>query len=118
MAYRRGRRKREARESFEAAIAEFTSLGAAAFADRARAELARTGGRVGSSAELTPTELRVAHLAARGHTNRVIADAMFISPKTVEANLARAYRKLGITNRAQLATTMARLPDQDGGPPA
>ncbi|SNT25423.1 AAA ATPase domain-containing protein [Asanoa hainanensis] len=111
MAHRRGRRKREARAALETAAAEFTALGAAAFADRAAAELTRTTGRTASATELTPTELRVARLAAQGQTNRAIADALFISPKTVEANLARAYRKLGITNRAQLAVTMTRLPD-------
>ncbi|MEV4532815.1 LuxR C-terminal-related transcriptional regulator [Asanoa sp. NPDC049518] len=111
MAHRRGRRKREARAALETAAAEFTALGAAAFADRATAELTRTTGRTTAATELTPTELRVARLAAEGQTNRAIADALFISPKTVEANLARAYRKLGITNRAQLAVTMTRLAD-------
>ncbi|MEV0715404.1 AAA family ATPase [Asanoa sp. NPDC050611] len=111
IAHRRGRRKREARTALEAAAAEFTALGAAAFAERATAELARTPGRAASSTmELTPTELRVARLAAAGQTNRAIADALFISPKTVEANLARAYRKLGITNRAQLAIAMIQVP--------
>ncbi|GIF53582.1 AAA ATPase-like protein [Asanoa ferruginea] len=110
MAHRRGRRKREARTALETAAAEFTALGAAAFAERTRAELARTVGRTISATELTPTESRVARLAAEGQTNRAIADALFISPKTVEANLARAYRKLGITNRAQLAVAMTRMP--------
>ncbi|HYY11374.1 MAG TPA: helix-turn-helix transcriptional regulator, partial [Kineosporiaceae bacterium] len=77
-------------------------LGAAAFADRARAELARVGARPAPDGSLTPTEERVARLAAQGRTNRAIADALFISQKTVEANLARVYTKLGIANRAQL----------------
>ena len=109
MAHRRARRRREAREALDAAIAEFTAIGAAAFADRARAELARISGRAATATDLTPTELRVARLAGQGQTNRAIADALFISPKTVEANLARAYRKLGITNRAQLAATILKL---------
>ncbi|GIF76561.1 hypothetical protein Asi02nite_60790 [Asanoa siamensis] len=114
MAHRRGRRKREARVALEAAAAEFTALGAAGFAERAAAELARTTGRPpGSTLDLTPTELRVARLAATGQTNRAIADALFISPKTVEANLARAYRKLGIANRAQLAVEMLKLGSSD-----
>ena len=51
---------------------------------------------------LTPSELRVAELAASGMTNRDVAAALFISPKTVEANLARIYRKLSINSRAEL----------------
>ena len=57
--------------------------------------------------ELTPTERRVAELAATGLTNREVASAAFMSPKTVEANLARVYRKLGIASRAELGARMA-----------
>ncbi|MFG3709032.1 response regulator transcription factor [Micromonospora sp. NPDC047670] len=57
---------------------------------------------------MTATEERVARLAARGRTNRDIASTLFISPKTVEANLARIYRKLGISSRAELGATMGR----------
>jgi DNA-binding CsgD family transcriptional regulator len=56
---------------------------------------------------LTPTEERVAELAAAGRTNREVAQALFISPKTVEANLSRVYRKLGIRSRAELGAKMA-----------
>jgi DNA-binding CsgD family transcriptional regulator len=52
--------------------------------------------------DLTATERQVAELAARGMTNREVAAALFISLKTVEANLARAYGKLGINSRAEL----------------
>ncbi len=110
LAHRRVRHKRAAREALGAAAAEFTAIGAVAFANRARAELARVGGRPPAPDGLTPTEERVARLAARGRTNRVIADALFISPKTVEANLARVYRKLGITSRAELGAAMASFP--------
>ena len=55
-----------------------------------------------STDALTETESRVAALAARGRTNRAIADELFVSPKTVEANLARIYRKLRISGRAEL----------------
>jgi len=72
------------------------------WAERARAELARTDVDRKATAELTPSEQRVAELAASGMTNRDIASALFISPKTVEANLARVYRKLDIRSRAQL----------------
>ncbi|MEV6369156.1 LuxR C-terminal-related transcriptional regulator [Micromonospora musae] len=107
VAYRRLRRRREARDALTTAAAEFDALGAAALAARARAEVERTGGRV-APRQLTGTELEVARLAAAGRTNRVIADTLFISPKTVEANLARVYRKLGVTSRAELGATMAR----------
>ncbi|MBF5029221.1 AAA family ATPase [Micromonospora sp. ANENR4] len=109
-AYRRVRRRREAREALDAAVAEFDALGASAFADRARAELGRIGARTPAPTTLTATEERVARLAARGQTNRLIADALYISPKTVEANLARVYRKLGITSRAELGAAMGRPP--------
>jgi DNA-binding NarL/FixJ family response regulator len=51
---------------------------------------------------LSPSERRVAELAASGMTNRAIAAEMFISPKTVDTNLTRVYRKLGIHSRTQL----------------
>ncbi|MGN6608160.1 MAG: helix-turn-helix transcriptional regulator [Jatrophihabitans sp.] len=107
IAHRRARRKREARERLDAAVAAFDELGAASWAARARAELTRLGERVAAPLELTATEHRVARLAADGRTNRVIADTLFISPKTVEANLARVYRKLGITSRAELGVALA-----------
>ena len=71
----------------------------------ARAELARTGLRRSAPGELTPSELRVAELAAAGLRNREIAEAAFMSPKTVEANLARVYRKLGINRAPSSART-------------
>ena len=106
IAHRRVRRKREAREALTLAAEEFDALGATTFAERARAELARIGGRPAAPTELTATEERVARLAAQGATNRVIADTLFMSPKTVEANLARVYRKLGIASRAELGAAM------------
>jgi DNA-binding NarL/FixJ family response regulator len=54
---------------------------------------------------LTPSEQRVAELVASGMTNRDVAAELFISPKTVEANLSRIYHKLGIRSRAELAGT-------------
>lgn len=107
IAHRRARRKRPARETLETAAAEFAALGAGPLADRAVTELARIGGRPAAPLELTPTESRVARLAAAGRTNRAIADALFVSPKTVEANLARIYRKLGIATRAELGAVMS-----------
>jgi len=82
-------------------------LSAAGWTARAESELERVAGRPGPSLELTATEQRVAVLAASGLTNREVAEQAFISPKTVEANLARAYRKLGISSRAELGAKMA-----------
>jgi DNA-binding CsgD family transcriptional regulator len=101
---RRAKRKREARDTLTQALEIFEGLGAAAWADRTRAELARIGGRAPSSVDLTPTEARVAELVAAGSTNREAADALFVSVHTVEANLKRIYRKLGIRSRTELAS--------------
>lgn len=100
--HRRFKEKSAARASLEAAVAIFDRLGAERFAERARQDLARLGGRAPGLA-LTETERRVALRAADGLTVRQIGDELFISPKTVEANLTRVYRKLGISGRAQLA---------------
>ena len=84
------------------ALGAFETLGTPLWADRARAELDRTIAGHGSAGELTVSEQRIAELAASGMTNQDVAAAMFVSPKTVEANLARIYRKLGIHSRAEL----------------
>jgi DNA-binding CsgD family transcriptional regulator len=104
---RRAKQKRIARETFTRALETFETIGARLWAARARSELERTGIRHSEGDELTPTELRVAHLAAQGLTNKRIAETLFISPKTVEANLARVYLKLGIRSRAALGVAMA-----------
>jgi DNA-binding CsgD family transcriptional regulator len=57
---------------------------------------------------LTETERRVAELAATGRTNREVAQELFMSPKTVGANLERVYRKLGIKSRAELGARMVK----------
>jgi len=101
---RRAKRKREARDTLTRALEVFDGLGAALWADKARAELARIGGRAPSSLDLTPTEDKVAALVASGSTNREVADALFVSVHTVEANLKRIYRKLGIRSRTELAS--------------
>jgi len=102
---RRAKQRRAARTSLSQALSVFDELGAPLWADRARAELARIGGRA-SGDELTPTEAQVAARAAAGETNREIADALFMSVKTVEANLSRVYRKLDISSRRQLNETL------------
>jgi DNA-binding CsgD family transcriptional regulator len=107
---RRAKRKREARDTLTQALEIFEGLGAAAWSVRTRAELARIGGRAASSVDLTPTEARVAELVAAGSTNREAADALFVSVHTVEANLKRIYRKLGIRSRTELASKLPSGP--------
>jgi DNA-binding NarL/FixJ family response regulator/RecA/RadA recombinase len=102
---RRLKRKRQARASLEEALAIFRRLGAEAWERRAEAELARVVVRRAPN-ELSATELRIATLAAAGLTNKAIAAEVFVTQKAVEANLARAYRKLGIRSRAQLARAL------------
>ena len=109
---RRDKQKRAAADALRQALEIFEQLGAPAWTDRARNELARVGLRRRSPHELTATELRVAELAAEGLTNREVARAAFVSPKTVEGSLARVYRKLGIRSRAELG---ARMADQRQG---
>ncbi len=104
---RRRRQKRLARLALEEALVVFDSLGSPFWAAQTRSELARVATRRAASA-LTATEERIASLAADGFSNRAIAERAFVSVKTVEANLARAYRKLGISSRAQLARALEK----------
>lgn len=102
---RRQRHREAASATLREALSTFEELGTPLWADRARAELKRaTGTR--TRAELTASEQRVAELAATGVTNREMAAALFISSKTVEANLSRIYRKLNIRSRAELGRIM------------
>jgi len=99
---RRAKQKRPAREALEEALAIFERLGAPLWAEKARAELARIGGRRSVAGQLTEAEARVAKLAAAGRTNREIADTLFMSVRTVEGHLSRAYAKLGVRSRTEL----------------
>jgi DNA-binding CsgD family transcriptional regulator len=113
---RRAKRKRDARDALAAAEKIFARLGARLWLEKARAELERVGVRHGPGV-LTATEQRVAHLAARGATNKEIASALFMSVKTVEANLSRIYGKLSVRSRTELASRLARSPGVNGGTP-
>ena len=106
-ALRRAGRRADARDPLAEALDLAARCGARPLAVRAREELTATGARPrrewrrGVEA-LTPSELRVARLAAAGQTNREIAYGLYVTLKTVEGHLARAYAKLGITGRAEL----------------
>lgn len=107
---RRAKRWGGARASLESALEIFEQLGAPLWAERAREELDRIGGRPKGSTELTSTERRVAELVASGMSNREVADALFLSRRGVEANLTKIYRKLGIRGRTELAAMLSSEP--------
>lgn len=98
---RRARRRAEARVPLTAALVTFDRMGATPWAARARSELAAVGEPAGPG--LTSQELRIVRLAAGRLTNRDIAALLFLSPRTVEFHLYRAYRKLGVSARGELA---------------
>lgn len=109
---------REAREQLRFALEEADAMGAGLLERRARAELIVAGGRLISRASrgrasLTTSELRVAEQAAAGATNRQIAEQLFITVKTVEMHLGRAYRKLGISRRHELRLALGSPEDAD-----
>jgi DNA-binding CsgD family transcriptional regulator len=103
---RRRRRKTAARALLQRALELFEASDARLWAARTRDELGRVRLRRAAGDQLTESERRVAQLAAAGLTNREVATRLFISPKTVEASLARAYRKLGIHSRAELGARL------------
>jgi DNA-binding CsgD family transcriptional regulator len=111
---RRMKLKRAARESLQQALDTFDGLGATAWADRARSELGRVGGRPSTPYELTPSELQVATLVASGRSNRAVAETLHMTVNTVETNLSRIYRKLGVRSRGELAASLRTVPRAAG----
>jgi DNA-binding CsgD family transcriptional regulator len=114
-ARRRAGARGAARDLLREALDLARGLGGHAIADRARDELVAAGGRPRRDAirgreALTPSELRVAELAATGRTNRQIAQALFVTQRTVENHLTSTYAKLGITARPELAAALASHP--------
>jgi DNA-binding CsgD family transcriptional regulator len=101
-AQRRARRRGEARASLQQALRIFQELGTPAWAEKARAELGRVGGRRRAEG-LTPAERRVADLVAEGRTNRQVAATLFLSERTVATHLSHIYAKLGVRSRTELA---------------
>ena len=114
---RRRRERRAAKETGERAHAIFLDIGAQAWADRAAEELNRIPIRHQATGELTAAERRVAEHAGAGRTNREVAATLFVSPKTVEANLSRIYTKLGISSRAELGAWLSRNGQPDDSAP-
>ena len=105
---RSARQKRAARESFERALEIFEHLGARLWVDKARAELGRISGRPSRPGALTAMERRVAELVAGGHSNAEVARELFLSPKTVEWNLSKVYKKLHVRSRTELAAKLSK----------
>jgi DNA-binding CsgD family transcriptional regulator len=117
---RRENRRTDAREQLRLAYEAFLSMGADAFAERARHELLATGEKVRTRNdetrdELTPQEEQIARLARDGLTNPEIAAQLFLSPRTVEWHLRKVFGKLGISSRRQLRTA---LPEAGSAVPA
>ncbi len=111
-ALRRANRRTKAREQLRRAVELATICGAAPLAARAETELLATGARprriaLSGLESLTPSERRVAEMAAAGPTNREIAQALYVSSKTVEVHLSSVYRKLKIRSRSQLPAALA-----------
>jgi DNA-binding CsgD family transcriptional regulator len=110
---RRRRRRMDAREPLERALQTFRALGAAPWARRAADELAAAGGAHAerdvprTRDELSPHELKVALMVAHGMTNREVAAALFLSPKTIERHLSRIYRKLDVRSRTELTRLLS-----------
>jgi DNA-binding CsgD family transcriptional regulator len=111
MLLRHAGRRVEARRHLASGLDLARRCGARPLADRALEELRASGARprrdqlTGRDA-LTPSELRLARLAADGQTNRQIAQELYLSEKTVEMHLGRAYRKLGIRGRGELTVAL------------
>ena len=105
--HREASHKKSARQTLEQAVEIFEGLGSRTWAERARGELRRIGGRVPSTGQFTETERRIMELVVAGRRNREVADELFLSPDTVAWNLSRVYRKLGVSSRTQLAARLA-----------
>jgi DNA-binding CsgD family transcriptional regulator len=111
-ALRRAKHRSESREVLKHAVETANRCGAVVIERRAREELAATGAKprrvmLTGVESLTPSELRVARMAAEGMENKDIAQALFVTPKTVETHLGHVYRKLDISSRKELPAALA-----------
>src|SRR5204862_936957 len=110
-ALRRANERSEARELLRRGLDLAVRSGSQPLVDQAQTELAATGARprklvLSGADSLTPSERRVAEMAAENMTNKDIAQALFVTTKTVEVHLSNVYRKLGIGSRAQLGDAL------------
>jgi DNA-binding NarL/FixJ family response regulator len=105
---RRARQKLAARTTLERTLEIFERLGARLWAEKTRAELRHISGRPSRSGALTATEQSVAELVAAGNSNVEVARELFMSPKTVEWNLSKIYKKLHVRSRAELAAKFVK----------
>jgi DNA-binding NarL/FixJ family response regulator len=110
---RRDRKPSDSREPLRRGLELAEQCGAQPVAELARSELYAAGGRPKRGAltgpeSLTPSERRVAELAAEGEGNRDIAQALYVTPRTVEFHLTSVYRKLGIASRTELPALVGR----------
>ena len=105
---RRATHKRAARETLEDLRSRgSTASGARRWADNARDELGRIGGRAPARGTLSDTERQVVALVTQGMSNKEVASALFVTPKAIEANLSRVFAKTGVRSRAELAALTA-----------
>ena len=121
-ALRRANRRADARTPLRRALEQADRGGMLLLARRAHQELNAAGARprrseLSGPGALTPAEHRVAQLAACGHSNRAIAERLYVTPRTVETHLTHAFQKLGIRSRADLAAALKAQPGQDGSAP-
>jgi DNA-binding CsgD family transcriptional regulator len=115
-ALRRTGARRDARAQLRDGLDVAEHCGATTLASRARLEIEAAGGRAPARGRdtapvLTPGELRVALLAAEGRTNREVAQALFVSLRTVETHLTHVYQKLDLSSRHELSSALAALRD-------
>jgi DNA-binding NarL/FixJ family response regulator len=122
-ALRRANQRTTARERLRQALQLAQGMGAVMLAERAHEELLATGARprrvmLSGVDALTPSERRVAGMAAEGLSNREIAQALFVALRTVETHMSNAFQKLGVSSRTQLATALVKheLPAVAAGP--
>jgi tetratricopeptide (TPR) repeat protein len=104
---RRAQKKHAARQTLDQAVAVFEELGAKPWAERARRELGRIGGRKAAREGRPSTETEIVELVVAGRSNKEVAQALHLSPKTVEWNLSKVYRKLGVHSRTELAAAQS-----------
>ena len=109
---RKAQHKRAARESLERAVEIFERLGARLWLEKTRSELRRIGGRTPHEGRLSETERRIVELVVAGRRNREVAAELSLSLNTIQWNLSKVYRKLGVSSRTELAAHIVATPPE------